>query len=149
MESSEHDVVDAVGSGAVYLTGAGAEIEDESDSENEIFEDANYYDSDSEFINMAQDLDKIIMLCQTVTIQNEKVNVCYDYGAAFSMLNEKKAEVALFKGEGRQVCGVVPGVPREEGARAAQTMPLATVPIPLAGGGGQLKFILCLEDCRS
>jgi hypothetical protein len=82
--SSEPNVVDAVSSGAVYVTGsgAGAEIEDESDSGDEIYEDANYYDSDSEFINMAQELDKIIMLCQTVTIQNEKVNVCYDYRAA-------------------------------------------------------------------
>jgi hypothetical protein len=80
-------------------------------------------------------LDKIVKLYQTVSIQNENVNVCYDYGAAFSMLNEKKAEVALLKGKGRQVCGVVPGVPKEEGAKSAQTMPLATLPIPLAGGG--------------
>jgi hypothetical protein len=113
MGSSEPNVVDAVGSGAVNVigVGAGAETDHESDSEDEILEDANYYDSDSEFINTAQDLDKIIMLCQTVTIQNEKINACYDYGAAFSMLSEKKADVALVKGEGRQVYSVVPGVP--------------------------------------
>jgi hypothetical protein len=76
------------------------------------------------------------MLCQTVSIQNEKVNVCFDYGAAFSMLSEKKAEVALLKGKGRQVSSVIPGIPKEEGAKGVQTMPLATVPLPLAGGGG-------------
>jgi hypothetical protein len=136
--SSEPDVVDAVGSRAVHVTGAGArvDIENESNSEDEIFEDANYYDSDSEFSNTAQDLNKLVMLCQTVSIQNENVNICYDYGAAFSMLKEKKANVALLKGKGRQVCRVVPGVPIDERARVAQTMPLATVPIPLAGGGG-------------
>jgi hypothetical protein len=90
---------------------------------------------------MAKDLNKIIMLCQTVTIQNEKINIFYDYGAAFSMLCEKKAAVALSRGEGRQVHGVVPGVPREEGAQQAQTMPLVTVPIPLAEGGGCLYYV--------
>jgi hypothetical protein len=45
-----------------------------------------YYDSDNEFDNMAQDLDKIVMICHSVTIQDEKINVCYDYGAAFSVL---------------------------------------------------------------
>jgi hypothetical protein len=35
---------------------------------------------------MAQDLDKIVMICHSVTIQDEKINVCYDYGAAFSVL---------------------------------------------------------------
>jgi hypothetical protein len=101
---------------------------------------------------MAQDLDKIVMLCQTVTIQNEKVNVCYDYGASFSMLFEKKAAVALSRGEGCQVHGVVPGVPGEEEVQHAQTMPLVIVPIPLAGGGGvwgRPKFVLCLRHCRS
>jgi hypothetical protein len=131
--SNKPDVVNAVGSAAVYTVGAGVEIDDESDSEDEVYEDANYYDS--EYVNTAQDLDKIVMLCQTVTVQNTSVNVCYDYGAAFSMLNEKKAEVALLKRKGQQVCSVVPGVPKEEGAEGVQTLPLAIVPLPLAGGG--------------
>jgi hypothetical protein len=77
------------------------------------------------------------MLCQTVTLQDEKINVCYDYGAAFSVLCEKKAAVALSKGEGRQMRRVVPGVLREEGAKHAQSMPLVSVSIPLGGGGGE------------
>jgi hypothetical protein len=145
-ESSKPNVVDAVGSGAVCIAGAGAETDDESDSEDEIFEDAYYYDSDSEYINTAQDLDKIVMLCQTVTIQKENVNVCYDYGAAFSMLNEKKANVALLKGKGHQVCGVVPGVPIEERTRDAQTMPLDTILIPLAGGGVGAANVYILSE---
>jgi hypothetical protein len=123
--------VDAVGSGAVYAIGA--VIGDESDSDDDIYEDANYYDSDSENINMAHDLNKIIMICQTISIKDKKVNVCFDYGAAFSMLSEKKAEVALLKGKGQQVHSVIPGVPDEERAKGGVTMPLATVPLPLAG----------------
>jgi hypothetical protein len=137
-ERKEPDVVDAVGCGAVNTgeAGAGVENDNESDSDDDIYEDANYYDSDSDYINTAQDLNKTIMICQTVSIQDKKVNVCFDYGAAFSMLSEKKAEVALLKGKGQQVRSVVPGVPKEEGTEGVQTMPLATVPLPLAGGGG-------------
>jgi hypothetical protein len=46
-----------------------------------VYENANYYDSDSKYVNTAQELDKTIMICQTVNIQNEKVNVCLDYGS--------------------------------------------------------------------
>jgi hypothetical protein len=142
MEESKEPNVDAVGSGAVYVTGAGAGNDDGSYSENDVYEDANYDDSDSEYINTAHDLNKIIMICQTISIQDKKVNVCFDYGAAFSMLSGKKAEVTLLKGKGQQVCSVIPGVPKEERAKEVQTMPLATVPLPLAGGvWGQL---MCL-----
>jgi hypothetical protein len=127
-EKKEPDVVDAVGCGAVITGGAGVENEDKSD--DDIYEDVNYYDSDSEYVNTAHDLNKTIMICQTVCIKDKKVNICFDYGAAFSMLNEKKAEVALLKGKGQQVRNVVPGVPKDEGAEGVQTMPLATVPLP-------------------
>jgi hypothetical protein len=127
-EEKEPNVVDAVG--------CGAGVENEDDSDDDVYEDADYYDSDSEYVNTAHDLDKTIMICQTVCIKDKKVNVCFDYGAAFSMLDEKKAEVALLKGKGQQVRNVVPGVPEEEGEEGVQTMPLATVPLPLVGGGG-------------
>jgi hypothetical protein len=53
-EERKEPNVDAVGYGAVYIKGAGAEIDEESDSDNDVYEDANYYDSDSEYINMAK-----------------------------------------------------------------------------------------------
>jgi hypothetical protein len=148
-EKKEPDVVDAVNTGGAEAV---VKNEDDSDSDDDIYEDANYYDSDSEYVNTAHDLDKTIIFCQTVCIKDKKVNVCFDYGAAFSMLNEKKAEVALLKGKGQQARNVVSGVPKEEGAQGVQTMPLATVPLPLAGGGGgvwgQLMCLYCLRHCR-
>jgi hypothetical protein len=60
-ERKEPDVVDAVGSGAVYTAGAGVENENESNSGDDEYEDANYYDPDSEYSNTAQDLKKTIM----------------------------------------------------------------------------------------
>jgi hypothetical protein len=75
VEERKEPNVDAVGSGAVYAIGAGAVIGDESDSDDDIYEDANYYDSDSENINMAHNLNKTIMICQTISIQDKKVNV--------------------------------------------------------------------------
>jgi hypothetical protein len=146
-EEKEPDVVDAVGCGAVFIGGAG--VENENVSDDDVYEDANYYDSDSEYVNTAHDLNKTIMICQTVCIKDKKVNVCFDYGAAFSMLDGKKAEVALLKGKGQQVRNVVPGIPEEKGAEGVQTMPLATVPLPLAGGvWGQLMCFYCLRHCR-
>jgi hypothetical protein len=65
------------------------------------------------------------MICQTICKKDKKVNICFDYGAAFSMLDEKKAEVALLKGKGQQVRQMVPGVPEEDRAKGVQTMPLA------------------------
>jgi hypothetical protein len=74
-EEKEPDVVDAVGCGAVFIGGAGAGVKNEDDSDDDIYEDANYYDSDSEYVNTAHDLDKTIMICQTVCIKDKKVNV--------------------------------------------------------------------------
>jgi hypothetical protein len=77
------------------------------------------------------------MICQTVCIQDKKkVNVCFDYGAAFSMLNEKKAEVALLKGKGQQVRSVIPGVPKEEGAEGSRLCPWLQFHFPWLGGCG-------------
>jgi hypothetical protein len=54
-EERKEPNVDAVGPRAVYAIGAGAVIDDESDSEDDIYEDANYYDSDSNYISNAHD----------------------------------------------------------------------------------------------
>jgi hypothetical protein len=64
-------------------------------------------------------------------------------------MSEKKAEVALLKGKWQQVRSVIPGVPDEERAEGGVTMPLATVPLPLAGGvWGQLMCLYSLRHCH-
>jgi hypothetical protein len=59
------------------------------------------------------------------------------------MLNEEKAEG---KGKGQEVNSVIPGVPKEGRAKGVQAMPLATVPLPLAGGGVGAANVYILSE---
>jgi hypothetical protein len=67
-EEKEPDVADAVGSGAVALCGAGIGI----NSDDDIYEDVTYQDSDSGYVNTAHNLNRTIMMCQTVCIKDKK-----------------------------------------------------------------------------
>jgi hypothetical protein len=58
----------------------------------ESYKSANFYDADEELENYAASSENIIMLGHTVTLGNKNINLCYDSGAAFSVIHESAAD---------------------------------------------------------
>jgi hypothetical protein len=60
---------------------------DESSSDNDSYASADYFDTDDELNNIAGGSEKIVTLGHTVALNDVKINLCYDSGAAFSLIH--------------------------------------------------------------
>jgi hypothetical protein len=78
----------------------------ESVSESDLFSNADYYGTDYDLDNIAGSSVKILMLRNTVAINNGKVYVCYDSSSAFTVIHESIA--APMNISEYSACGIVP-----------------------------------------
>jgi hypothetical protein len=107
-----------------------------SGSDTESYKSADFYDTDEELGNIAASSESnIVMLGHTVSIGNKNVNLCYDSGAAFSVIHENVADPMY-------IC--------EHSIRSLKSMfdeiavtekfPIVNIPMSLSGGGvGAIK----------
>jgi hypothetical protein len=73
---------------------------------------------------------KVLSLSQTVTVNGQPVNICYDNGATMSMLSSECSIPNIVKGNHEIGMDPVGGGPMN-----FESPPLVTVPLLLAGGG--------------